>query len=169
MPIEKPNYERWKRWPMTAAQRADAADLRSLFHAALLAMEFQPETARNITVEFQRASVVLTPRERKDGAYHRLRGGVPFMRLKIAVVDETPETRTAIHALINNLRFDKWIRVNPFAVEFDTRENLSGQTFDHLFAAVLPRSPLGLRARDANPGELTAALRRVYLRPVPKP
>ena len=169
MTIQKPNYQRWKFLPMTNAQRQDAQDLRIMFHAALSAMEYAPKTVDNLTIEFRRACVTLTPQERKDGAYHRFRDGRPFMRVRVAVKEETKETAGVIHALINNLRVDKWIKTEPFAIEFDTREPLAEETFDKIYAAIMPRSPLAVRLAagagdddEFDPGCISARLRQMH-------
>jgi hypothetical protein len=169
MTIRKPNYERWKFLPMTNAQKQDAQDLRIMFHAALSAMEFTPKTVDNLTIEFRRACVTLTPQERKDGAYHRYRDGKPFMRVRVAVKEETKETAGVVHALINNLRVDKWIKTEPFAIEFDTREKLSEEMFDSLYAAIMPQSPLAKRRaageaddEEFDPGCISARLRQMH-------
>lgn len=171
MTIRKPNYERWKFMPMTNAQKQDAQDLRIMFHAALSAMEYSPQTVDNLTIEFRRASVTLTPQERKDGAYHRYRDGKPFTRVRVAVKEETKETAGVIHALINNLHVDKWIKTAPFAIEFDTREKLSEDMFDKMYAAIMPRSPLARRraageadSEEFDPGCISARLRQMHPR-----
>lgn len=168
MTIGKPNYERWKFLPMTNEQKQDAQDLRILFHAALVAMEFSPRAVDNLTIEFRRACVTLTPQERTNGAYHRYRDGKPFTRVRVAVKEETKEAAGVIHGLINNLRVDKWIKTEPFAIEFDTREKLSEEMFDSIYAAIMPQSPLAKRRtageaedEEFDPGCISARLRQM--------
>jgi len=174
MTIQKPNYKNWKFLPLTNEQRRDAQDLRTMFHSALSAIEYPPKTVDNLTIEFRRACLTLTPQERKDGAYHRYRDGKPFIRVRIAVKEETKETAGVIHALINNLRVDKWIKTEPFAIEFDTRESLPGEVFDRIYSAVLPTSPWAKRRAAADedeefdPGCIAARLRQILERR-PKP
>ena len=138
MPIEKPAcYSRWKFHPLTTAQKREGEELRSRFMETLRNSEKHAAAAPDITLEFRRASLTLSPAERQAGVYHRYRDGRPFFRIKVAVRDETDASRKVIHGLIGNMRCDKTIRDRPFAIEFDTRAPLASDVASQMCEALL--------------------------------
>lgn len=138
MAIKKPDYySQWKFWPMSTADREAAVSLRAAFLDAVRASD-RPGAADDLVIEFRRASVKLTAQERADGVYHRYRDGRPFTRVRVAVINETPDSARIIHRLITNMRCDKTIKVNPFGVEFDTREKIDGDLKRQMIAALTP-------------------------------
>ncbi|MBU0858374.1 MAG: hypothetical protein KJ667_00400, partial [Alphaproteobacteria bacterium] len=94
--------------------------------------------ADDLTFEFRRASVVLSPAEKAAGVYHRHRDGKPFVRIRLAVREETPESRAVIHRMINSLGLDKTIGTAPFSVEFDVREKLDTAVAARMINALRP-------------------------------